>query len=279
MTADARRRILIHPGFHKTGTSSIQHFLWINRDRLAPHVATLQLRHLKPVAQLCMSFARNRKQLVLADLVDLLDDALAEHGPDPAAADTRDLVVSCEALSGHCPGWPGVVDYSAAPFTAIMLAGYFAERFPEAGVVVVYGLREQDSWLRSAWGHHLFGQRETTGFDDWAAVHRAGADLMSVVMDVAAAIDPIQVFTLPIEEARDHPLGPGGALIELVRMPDAARGTLDPVGQGNRGPDDALAAEYLALNRSTLSDRDVKARKADLADASGVGGWTTAPTG
>jgi len=273
MTDDRLRRILIHPGFHKTGTSSIQHFLWINRAALTPHVAILQLRHLKPVAQLCMSFSRNINPLMLADLVEPLDAALADFGPGPG--DTRDIVVSCEALSGHCPGWPGVLDFSAAPYTATVLAGYFAERFPGADIFLVYSTREPETWLRSAWGHHLFGQRLKQGFEDFAAWHRNGADLTAAVLAVAEAIAPVQVFSLPIEESATHPLGPGGALLELIDLPEDLRLSLQPVGHGNRGPQEALAAEYLALNRAPLTDPEVKARKAHLAEQAKVGGWVT----
>ena len=273
MPQDRPRRILIHPGFHKTGTSSIQHFLWVNRERLSPRVAVLQLRHLKPVAQLCMSYSRNRNPLLLADLVGELTQALEEHGPAPGDEDDRDLIVSCEALSGHCPGWPGVDDYGAAPFTISVIAGYFAEVFPGAEVLVVYTTREPEDWVHSAWRHHLQGQRLLIDFDTWAPRYKAASGLMTVVIEVAEALAPLRVFTLPLEEAKAHPQGPGGALLELIDLPDDLRRRLEPVGLGNPGPKAALAAEFLALNRSALTDGEVKARKDTLADQARVGGW------
>lgn len=276
MTETRPRRILIHPGFHKTGTSSIQHFLWTNRSRLSAQVAILQLRHLKPAAQLCMSYSRNNNPLLLADLVGALSEALEEHGPMPDSNDDRDIVVSCEAFSGHCPGWPGVDNYAAAPFTASVLAGFFSETFPEAEVIIVYSTRESDAWLHSAWRHHLLGQRMMIDFETWAPRYRPAADLMTVVIEVAEGLLPVRVFTLPLEESHLHPQGPGGALMELIDLPDDLRASLEPVGHGNPGPKPALAAEFLALNRTPLTDAEVKSRKEMLADQAKVGGWSPA---
>lgn len=278
MFANRPRRFLIHPGFHKTGTSSIQHFLWVNRRILKNHLAILQLRHLKPVAELCMRFARSRNPLLLSDLVEVLDEALSLEDLLPEANDPRDIVVSCEALSSHCPGWPGVMDYGAAPFIISVVTGYFAVRFPEAEILVVYSTRDPKAWLQSAWGHHLLGQRLWTEFDQWEVLYRPASDLLSVVDAVASAMAPLQVFKLPLEESRAHPKGPGAALLELMDLPPEIRDQLTAVGRGNAGPSPALTAAYLALNRSAMSDADVRDRKAALANEYKLGGWASPGT-
>lgn len=265
------RRIVIHPGFHKTGTSSIQHFLWVNRAALGDRLAILQLRHLKEPARMCMSFSRRQNPLLLSDLVDEFDAVLAGQGIGPD--DPRDILVSCEALSGHCPGWPGVIDYSAAPFTATVLAGYFAERFEGAEVMLVYTTREPQDWLRSAWRHHLVGQKMTEDVEDWSRRMQPAADLQAVVQEVAGAIAPAQVFSLPLADSVLHEKGPGGALLELLDLPSDLRAALEPVGHANRGPDEALSRELLWLNRSNLGDHKLRKHKARLLEEAGVVGW------
>lgn len=265
------RRIVIHPGFHKTGTSSIQHFLWVNRAALSDRIAILQLRHLKEPARMCMSFSRNRNPLLLSDLVEELDTVLAEQGI--AGTDPRDILVSCEALSGHCPGWPGVIDYATAPYTATVLAGYFDERFPGSEVMVVYSTRRADDWLWSAWRHHLVGQKLTEDFADWARRLQPAAEFGAVIAEVAGAVAPVQVFDLPLEEAMHHEKGPGGSLLELFDLPDPLRRSLEPVGHANRGPDEALSKELLWLNRSNLGDRKLRESKTRLLDEAGIVGW------
>lgn len=261
-------RILIHPGFHKTGTSSIQHFLWDNRAVLAPHVSLLMLRHLKPVVKRCQGYSHSHNPLILAEVVETMDEALGLYPPQPGTV----LLISCEGLSGHCPGWPGVDDYAAAPVTASFLTGYLAERYPGVPQEIVYTTRSQPGWAASAWRHHLMGQRLRQDWPEFAA--RFGTvDLGATVAEIAAALDPLPVYALSLEDAQDHPLGPGGALIELLNLPEAVFARLRPVPRANPGPDESLAAQLLALNLSRLPEAELIARKARLVEQAGIGGW------
>ncbi|MBI1417583.1 MAG: hypothetical protein GC146_10215 [Limimaricola sp.] len=268
-----RRQILLHAGFHKTGTSSMQHFLWANRERLAPEADVLLLRHLQPVAKLCMGYARQRNPLLLADLAPALDTVLAEHPPGAG----RHLVLSCEGLSGHLPGWPGVADYSAAPETIGFIAGWLAARFPHAELSVVLTTRDAEGWLYSAYRHHLLGQRLTLDWSDFATRMQGAADLIAAAVAIAEAVaetaPAAQVLTLPLEDAIRHPLGPGGALIEGLALSAPLRASLRAVGHGNRGPDKALWSQFLALNRRAMPDSALAKAKRDLAEAAGLGGW------
>ncbi len=41
-------QVILHAGFHKTGTSSVQRFLAANRTRLAPAARVLSIRQTSP---------------------------------------------------------------------------------------------------------------------------------------------------------------------------------------------------------------------------------------
>ena len=73
------RQILLHPGFHKTGTSSMQHFLWINREVLEPYFDLRMFRHMKPVVRLASLFSRTNNPLdrAVAEQKKALADAAA----------------------------------------------------------------------------------------------------------------------------------------------------------------------------------------------------------
>ncbi|HAC50653.1 MAG TPA: hypothetical protein DCE85_15435, partial [Sulfitobacter sp.] len=59
------RRIILHPGFHKTGTSSLQATLRANRTALKPHVA-LRLRwHMKDLLHATRGYSTWRDPLTL----------------------------------------------------------------------------------------------------------------------------------------------------------------------------------------------------------------------
>lgn len=267
--ADGPQRIILHPGLHKTGTSSMQHLLWLNRALIEPYALVLLLRHLRPVAKLCAAYSRNHNPLTLIDMADELT-AVFEQAPDIAG---RDLLLSCEGLSGHIPGWPGVQTYAAAPMTISYVAAFLAERFPQAETTILITTRDAEGWLWSAWRHHLRGQRLTRDWDWFRARYAAAADLDAVAISVAEAAEGTSVLTMDLAQAVTHSLGPGGILIDQLRIPAAIRNRIVAVGPGNRGPDAELAAEFLAINRSQMSDDLVRARKDELADMAEIGGW------
>jgi len=114
-------QILLHPGFHRTGTSSMQHFLWLNRDAIAPYLTVRLTRHFKSVARLCTRYAVTQNPLDLTDMITELDTAFAQ---DPVPSN-RNLIISSEAFCGEIPGHNTVADYSAAP-TLITRCGRLA---------------------------------------------------------------------------------------------------------------------------------------------------------
>ena len=264
-------RILLHPGFHKTGTSSIQHFLWTNRQTLAPHLGIVLLRHLKPVVRMSCRFSRFQNPIDLIDLVPALDQALVEA----AIAPHQDIVISCEGLLGHLPGWPNVASYDAAPVLIACYAGYFQDRYPGADLQIVLTTRDATGWLFSAYRHHLRGQRLTLTSDEFAIRYATAANLNAVADAVAAAVD-VPVMTVDLADMRDFPGGPGGAICDLMDLPEAIFAQLRPVGQGNTGPEAPLWQQFLDLNLSDLPDRVVQAEKARLAQTADLGGWQTA---
>lgn len=263
------KHILLHPGFHKTGTSTAQHVFWLNRDLLTPHVAIFQLRHLRDVAKLCIGFAKTQNPLLLMDMIEALDTVFA----DVPADDPRHILISCEGLSGHLPGWPDVDTYAAAPITISYICGYLEDRFPDHGLSLTLTTRDGEDWLYSAYRHHLRGFRLRQSWDDFRDTFHAVADLDAVVGDIREGVAPIPVTALPLEVSRDHPLGPGGAILNGLDLPTGLMARLAPVDADNLGPSDNLAAKFLALNLGDLPDGEVQAQKEALAEMSGVGGW------
>jgi len=269
------RRILIYPGFHQTGSRAVDRLFWENRARLAPNLCVLQHRHLEEPARMCERLSAGGNPLLLSDLVGELETVLAAHGP--GRGDGRDIIISCARLSGHCPGFGEVMDYSTAPFTATVLAGYFAETQPEAEVMVVYTTREAKDWLWRAWLAGLAAQRLTDDFDEWSAKMAPVADFSAVVTDIAGAVRPAQVFAIPVEEAARHPQGPGGSILELLPLPDDVRAALAPSHDDFPMPDEALSRELLWLNRSNLGPGVLRTHKAKMLKKAGLDHWGAAP--
>lgn len=261
------RRVLIHPGFHKTGTSTTQHFLWRNKSRIESRAHLFMLRHLKPVASLALRFSKTGNPLVLLDMSEALDQIFAD-----VPEDGRDILISCEGLSGHLPGWPGVVDYSAAPVILSYLVGFLSNRFATDDVQVTLSTRDPIHWLWSAYRHHLRGHRMVLDWPAFQAQYAGAADFAPIVAAMASDLRRAPTL-LPLEQAQTHPQGPGGALLASFDWPDPLDGW-ETVAPGNLGPDDDLWPEFLRLNRSDLTDDALKAEKDRLSKQAGLAGWT-----
>lgn len=263
------QQILLHPGFHRTGTSSMQHFLWRNHELLAPYVALMMLRHMKPVIRHCGHVSTTRDPLDLLELAGHLDTAFDEN----PVADGRHLIMSAEGLCGQTPGRSGVEDYSAAPMLIQYLTGYLAERFPEAELRVILSTREAEAWLRSVYLYQLRTTRLTLEADEFAEKYRAVADFEGSMVQIAEVIAPVDVLVLPLEEASLHPKGPGCALLDQIPVPDHVRAALIPVGRGNEGPDAYTQQRFMDLNQSNMTDKQVANLKAAITDETNLGGW------
>ncbi len=263
------RRILLHPGFHRTGTRSVGAFLATNRAALAPHLGLLLAPDLAAATALTTNFATDRNPLRLTDMVEVLDGILAENGLHPVVNDTRDMVISAADLTGLMPGAPGIDGYGAAPVATAYLTGYLADRFPQAEIVVVFTTRTSPDWLYSCWRAALFRHRLKQDWPTFRTALAGAANLDDAVVNAARAIDPVTVYSLPLDVGARHRHGPGGALLEMIDLPEAVRGSFEPgaiTGQG-AGPD--LAARFLALNRSDLPRRLLVEEKALLMRAAG----------
>lgn len=265
-------RILLHVGFHKTGTSSMQHLLWFNRVLLAPHLDFLLVQPLKVATRHCLAFSRSRDPLHLSAVTKALDTICAAQ-PELGQ---RDLILSSESLSGVMPGWGGIIDYAAVPALSKHLAAYFADRFPNADLKLVFSTRVPDDWLASLWRHQVRWRRMTMDFDDFTMHFRQGADLESVVATVSKLVHPGAVYSLALEESQHHPKGPGGALLDLIDLPTAVRDAIAPVGRGNPRQDDGLNQRFLAMNRSDVSDIELNYDKIILAKQANIRAWVPA---
>lgn len=266
------QQILLHPGFHRTGTSSMQHFLWLNREILAPHLTIRLTRHFKSVARLCTRYATTQNPLDLTDMIGELDTAFAAE-PVPT---NRNLLISAEMFCGEVPGHGDVQDYGAAPTLITYLTGYLQERFPKAQLRVILTTRDAEPWLFSVYRHVLRRSRVTLTHAEFAKAYQDAANFDDILSRIAEALDPIELLYLPLEHALQNPLGPGAALLDQMPLPDDVRAALIPVGIGAKGAEPHLWGQFLAMNRADLSDAELSAQKEQMAETAKLGHWRKA---
>lgn len=250
----------------------MQHFLWLNREALAPYLTIRLTRHFKSVARICTRYAVTQNPLDLADMMSELDKSFAAD-PVPTG---RHLLISGENFCGEIPGHGQVTDYSTAPTLISYWTGYLQERFPDAQIRVIITTRDPDEWLFSAYRHVLRRTRLKIDPEDFASTYREAANFGAILQDIAEAVAPLDVMYLPLDHALRRNLGPGAALLDQMPVPDAIRENLFPVGIGAKGATTSLWQQFLAMNRADYPDSQVTAQKEQMAEAVKLGHWRQA---
>jgi len=259
------RRVVLHIGFHKTGTSSVQAVLRTNRAALKPHAALRLKPQIKELLHGARGYSTWRDPLSLAKTARRFDAMLADLPRMPR----RVLIVSAEELSGHMPGRGELMDYSAAPELVRVYAKAVRKRFPETELVIYAGVREAGSWLRSAYWEHVKSSSLTLDFDAFAARYESAADFSAVLTRVAERAGT-PVSTGAIEDLAGAALGPATRLLAVCDLPQDAAGALAPVPASNTRLPEPVLLDLLAANRA-YADRDARkaAKKAILAAYAG----------
>ncbi len=253
-------RLVLHAGFHKTGTSSVQQALVANRAALAGHARIFLKADFKPLADACRA----------ASVSDSLDDyarvtqAAAGFGSTLDPADPRPVLMASEDLSGIVPGRRGVLGYQAAPQIMRALLDGFAQSLPAAEPTLFFSTRAADAWVRSVWWQNLRSTRLSAGLDRFSIDLAAGSDLDRAVRWIRAAVAPVPVVTARLEHSGQKPLGPLDPVLDLLDLPTDLRAGLALGPVANAAPAQGLPEVFLALNRSGLTDTAVSDAKRRL---------------
>lgn len=252
-------RVILHAGFHKTGTTTLQQALHRNRRALSPHLRRVPRDRMAPAGQAARAWSAAGDPLDLA----LFRYELAQVMDTWDRTDPRPILVSSEDLCGHMPGRAGVTGYGAAVPLMQAVAETLAELQPGAEAVFFFSTRAPDPWLASCHVQHLRAARMTLSAGDFAARYRAAANLDAVVDEIAVALSPHPVHRAALEDSSARPLGPLDPVLDLLDLPGRLRAALAPEPPANTAPR-AHVAELLRLNRSDLGDRDLHAAKQAL---------------
>ena len=247
------RRIVIHMGFHKTGTWSVQQVLRDNRKALRPHMRSLLRWAFSDVVSAARGYSMWRDPVTLLKFNTRFARVLA----DLPAMPKRVLCLSAEELAGHLPGRDDMGDYSAAPVLAAEMADIAQAQFPRAEIVFYLSTRAPDAWIESAYWQHVKSSSLTLDFDAFCARYPDAATLDSTVTQIAHAV-PCAVHHTRLEDTTHLPLGPATPVLNLCEVPAATQATLTRAPAANTRPDMDVLARLLDANRTIT---DAKARK------------------
>ena len=258
-------RVIVHPGYHKTGTTSLQNFLHDNKDMLSPYLRYYGKADFRDAGTAARIYAQRpfpwrlyRFRLALRRFLQDVPEG-------------RTIVLSRETFSGGMPGHRrmGGALITSYHQPALRLArAIIAElrrRFgQDTEITFFYTTRERESWIRSIHGHLLRSIRLTDDFATFRARFPALASPAEEAQRMRGALAPVPVVTAALEDWGTHRNGPAEALLELVGVPEDIRARLTPARRANPGQSAQMRAAFLALNRRGGSRAALKAAKEKL---------------
>lgn len=254
-------QIVIHAGFHKTGTTSVQTMLRENAEVLQPHLRCFLKDDFEDLTSKARSFSVNPNQETLSDVAEAAQAFFATID----AEDARPILMSSEDLSGHMPGRHGLECYDSSGLVMKCISEAIADQFgDDIDLTFYFSTRQREPWLRSTWWQNLRSTRLCLDFPDYAAQFEDARGLDDILAEVADDVAPAKVASEALEIATDRPLGPLAPLLDQLDVPRLDRAALTTLPPENVQPDIGIDAVFLALNRSQLLDSDVKEAKRSL---------------
>ncbi|MEH6645170.1 hypothetical protein [Sulfitobacter sp.] len=248
------RKIVIHAGFHKTGTSSVQAVLRANRKALMPAVAIRLKGQMQELMHATRGYSTFGNEDALNKVSHRFDALLADLPGMPR----RTLLLSAEELSGHMPGRGALGDYSAAPVLMYLYWQRAQAAFPETPMVFCFGTRAPADWRRSAWAEHVKSSAMALDYASFSAQYPDAHDLDGIVNEVRRRV-PAPVNSFALDNCAELPLGPADPVLDLCDVPADLRATLTAQPPQNTRLDDDTLAALLEINRT---HRDTDARNA-----------------
>lgn len=251
-------RILVHSGFHKTGTTSVQKMLVHNRARLERHIRFLTRPGMIGACEAARAYSASRHP---ADLTEFASEIAAVF-ETVDVEDDRPLLLSSEDLSGLMPGRRNIKRYDAAPLLMKAIADTAMAAFNEPPeLIFFYSTRNGPDWLRSCYAQHLRAVRMKLSLDEYCEKYAPSADLDDIIEQVRSSVRGCKVVSAPLEEIGKRPIGPLAALLDALGMPGRARRHLDVLPPANVSMPQELLEAMLEANRSDLSDAEVSKAK------------------
>lgn len=257
-------RLVVHAGFHKTGTKSVQAALADNRALLAGHVQIFLRADMQDVADAARHYSE------CPDAVKLGDFArdMAEFFRMAPVRDGRSIVISAEDLSGLLPGRTGLAPYAAVPdLIAAVEAAARDGLWPGVDVTFLFSTRDRQAWIDSVWWQNLRMMRLTMDVDEHRLHAADWPDLDQILQRTRDAVAAATVMSVRLEDTARLPQGPVTPILDLCEIPSSVREEMILPAIRNTRPAGGLEPVFLALNRSGLPDRVVTDAKTKLFNA------------
>lgn len=254
----ATRRLILHLGVQKTGSTSLHRFLSRNRAALADRLQVFTPEKRSPLRALGRATTRfslsptPESRAVLEAAAVRLRETLPD-GDTP-------LLISHENLPGAMLGNGGTVTlYPRLEEILTLLSGAFAPMSPE---VVIY-TRDMSDWKRSVHAQAIRSDRYVKTRDEFLADTEACGTWDELEHRLIALLGPEQVRILRLEDETED-ARPGRQLLRHAGLTETDIAGLTPItGRSNQSLN-AGALEFLRLINALDLDRPARRAVTDM---------------
>lgn len=252
------QRIVVHAGFHKTGTTTVQRTLQAEREALAPWLQIVLREDMRAVCDTARAYSIHRNAGALKVFADTLDRWLAARAPS-----TLPLHFNSEDLCGHLPGRHGLMAYDAAPTLMATMAERFRQHFgADIDLRFYFSTRAASAWLASCHWQHLRVTRLADDLEHYSLNMARSAELDCIVDAVRTAVAPHPVHARALEDLSAQPQnGLLQPIFDLLELPAAPRQRIRQRRAVNTRADQDTIDRLLSLNRSPMRWRQLVAEK------------------
>ena len=170
-------KIIVHPGFHKTGTTFVQDFLLENGPALWPVTALGLQFKMQPAIEAAKIYSLMPNPKTLEDFKQ--DFRSFTQSVDLGLK--RSLIISAEGLSGNMPGRHGIEDFGATVSLQRAIYEVLIETFGKDREIVFYfSTRAPSAWLRSAYWQTLRATFLTDDYEIFQTQFSQGLSLIHI---------------------------------------------------------------------------------------------------
>lgn len=258
-------RVIVHAGFHKTGTTSLQQHLIRLRKPLGPYLTYYGKDDFLAAGTHARKYAQKPFWWRRIMFRRAFRRFLAGIPDDPV------IFLSRETLAGTMPGhrdWRGRVisDYahSAVPVEREIIRELRRRFGPDVQIEFLLTTRAAAKWLRSVYGHLLRSIHLTESFEDFIAQFPGLPNPTAEAHRIASALRPCKTHIVALEDYADTRHGPAGMVLDLVGVPGAVQDALPAANRQNVGQSPEMEAEFLSLNRSGKPKDELRRTKEEM---------------
>ncbi|MEO0343828.1 MAG: hypothetical protein AAF198_10360 [Pseudomonadota bacterium] len=257
--------VVLHPGFHKSGTSSLQHFLDTNKESLHDYTNVLSWGDFPDITKVMRPVSKFNLSILDSAYRRAFRKALAQVDP------SKHLVLSREILLGMIPGNKTILgrpitSYSRTSRRLLTICLDEIQRLYGSNVtiIVLLTVRNHESWLWSVYRHLVKVNLRTGSFSRFKNEMKHFQGVHGEADKLIAAFPDIQVLKSRLEDVASKPFGHAQIVLDLLDIPQSVRATLQGAERKHIGIPENRIEELIQINRYSFYKGRARKRKEKL---------------